>query len=172
MIRLVIYYIQKNHVRWKKCICRVIIERMDSEKRKFYRHPIKVPIQLTEEASESITNSRAEDLSQGGLSFFWPHSIAGDTLLLLTIPVEKQLFKMHARVAYSQKDDTSDLFKIGVCFEDPTSAFRAKLAEEILQIRQYQEKMSILRGKTLSEEDAAKLWIERNAKEFSKLIGN
>lgn len=145
---------------------------MNSEKRKFYRHPIKIPIQLTEQSQTDSVNSQAEDLSQGGLSFFWPHSFEKGALLSLSIPIEKQLFKMHARVAYSQKDNSSGLFKTGVCFEDAASAFRAKLAEEILQIRHYQEKMSLLRGQSLSEEDAAKLWIERNAEDFAKLMGS
>ena len=61
--------------------------------------------------------------------------------------------------------------KTGVCFEDSVSSFRAKLAEEIIQIRQYREKMSLLRGHPLSEEEAAKTWIARNAENFAKVMG-
>lgn len=145
---------------------------MENEKRKFFRHPIKVPIQLTRVENGAATPSRAEDLSQGGLAFFWPESIPEGTLLKLSIPVEKQLFKMNAHVTHSQKDTGTGLFKTGVCFEDSVSAFRAKLAEEILQIRQYREKMSLLRGQQLTEEEAAKLWIDRNAEDFAKIMGS
>ena len=145
---------------------------MKSEKREFYRHPIKVPIQLTRVVNNTAENARAEDLSQGGLAFFWPEPISEGTHLLLSIPVEKQLFKMNAHVTHSQKDTDTGLFKIGVCFEDSVSSFRAKLAEEILQIRQYREKMSLLRGRPFSEEDAAKVWIDRNAENFAKVMSS
>ncbi len=143
---------------------------MENEKRQFFRHPIKVPIQLTRVENKTSVLSHAEDLSQGGLAFLWPESILAGTHLELSIPVEKQLFKMNAHVTHSQKDTDTGLFKIGVCFKDAVSAFRAKLAEEIIQIRQYREKMSLLRGHQLSEEDAAKLWIDRNAEDFAKIL--
>lgn len=144
---------------------------MENEKRKFFRHPIKVPIQLTRIEGSSAVKAHAEDLSQGGLSFFWPESFPEGTLLQLSIPVEKQLFKMNAHVTHSRKDTGTGLFKTGVCFEDSASAFRAKLAEEILQIRQYREKMSLLRGHPLSEEEAAAMWIDRHAENFAKVMG-
>jgi hypothetical protein len=143
---------------------------MKNEKRKFFRHPIKVPIQLTRIENGTVLNARVEDLSQGGLAFFWPEPIPERTHLQLSIPVEKQLFRMKALVMHSQKDANTDLFKIGVCFEDSVSSFRAKLAEEIIQIRQYREKISLLRGHTFSEEEAAKIWIDRNAEDFAKAM--
>ncbi len=145
---------------------------MENEKREFFRHPIKVPIQLTRVEDSSAENARAEDLSQGGLAFLWPELIPEGTHLQLSIPVEKQLFKMKAHVTHSQKDTDTGLFKTGVCFEDSVSSFRAKLAEEIIQIRQYREKMSLLRGRQLSEEEAAKIWIDRNAEDFAKTMGS
>ena len=144
---------------------------MENEKRKFFRHPIKVPIQLTRVENKLSVNSHAEDLSQGGLSFYWPEAIPAGTHLRLSIPVENQLFRMMAHVTHCEKDTATGLFKTGVCFEDSVSAFRAKLAEEIIQIRQYREKMSLLRGHQLSEEEAAKMWIDRNAENFAKVMG-
>ncbi|MBU9889533.1 MAG: PilZ domain-containing protein [Candidatus Omnitrophica bacterium] len=143
---------------------------MSTEKRQFYRHPIKVPIQLAKLREETASKTCSEDLSQGGLSFYWPQPLPEGSNLQISIPVEKQLFKMNARVTYCQKDNETGLFKTGVCFEDSASAFRAKLAEEIIEIRQYCEKMSLLRGKKFSEEESARLWVERNAENFSKLM--
>lgn len=148
----------------------VILSLMETELRKSYRHPIRVPIQLTT-VDETKATSQCEDLSQGGLSFYWPDSIPQGTLLRLSIPVEKQLYKMSAHVTYSQKDETTGLFKTGVCFEDSTHAFRTQLAEEILQIRAYREKMTLLRGNRLSEKEASDLWLSRHAENFTKLFG-
>jgi hypothetical protein len=145
---------------------------MENEQRKFFRHLIKVPIQLTRVENTTASNGRAEDLSQGGLAFFWPELIPEGPPLQLSIPVEKQLFKMNATVTHSRKDTDTGLFKTGVSFEDPVGAFRAKLSEEILQIRQYREKMSLLRGQPFSEEEAAKVWINRNAEDFAKALGS
>lgn len=145
---------------------------MENEKRKFFRHPIKVPIQLTRLENEVTVNARAEDLSQGGLAFFWPESIPEGAHLQLSIPIEKQLFKMRAIVTHSKKDVRTGLFKTGVNFEDPVSSFRAKLAEEIIQIRQYREKVSLLRGHPFSEEEAAQVWIDRNAENFAKILNS
>lgn len=143
---------------------------MENDNRKFYRHSIKVPIQLTN-IDETAVTSKTEDLCQGGLSFYWPQSIPQGTSLMLSIPVEKQLFKMSAHVTYSNRDETSGLFKTGICFEESTTnAFQTKLAQEILQIREYREKMSLLRGRPFSEEEAAELWVSRNADIFSKLL--
>ncbi|OGX14474.1 MAG: hypothetical protein A2351_00325 [Omnitrophica bacterium RIFOXYB12_FULL_50_7] len=144
---------------------------MENEKRKFFRHPIKVPIQLTRVEKNTSSNGYAENLSQGGLAFFWPEHIPEGTHLQLSIPIEKQLFKMNALVTHAQKDVDTGLFKTGVCFDDSVDSFRAKLAEEILQIRQYREKMSLLRGHPFSEEEAAKIWIDRNAENFAKVLG-
>ena len=143
---------------------------MENEKRKFFRHPIKVPVHLTRVENNFAVNARAEDLSQGGLAFFWSEHIPEGTQLHLSIPIEKQLFKMLARVTHCQKDADTGLFKTGVCFENAVSSFRAKLAEEIIQIRQYCEKMSLLRGQPFSEEEAAKVWIDRNAEDFAKAM--
>ncbi|OQA58172.1 MAG: PilZ domain protein [Candidatus Omnitrophica bacterium ADurb.Bin277] len=144
---------------------------MKNNKRQFYRHPIKVPIRLTRIEETVPLSSKSEDLSEGGLSFYWPDFIPAGTHLQLAIPVEKQLFEMNARVAYSIKDESMGLFRTGVCFKDSTSAFRAKLAEEIIEIRDYREKMELLRGQKISEEDAAIQWIGRHAEAFAKLFG-
>jgi c-di-GMP-binding flagellar brake protein YcgR len=145
---------------------------MKNENRKFFRHPIKVPIQLTLVENGPAVNARAEDLSQGGLAFFWPEPLPEGMRLQLSLPVEKQLFKMKTRVTHLQKEANTALFKIGVCFEDAVSSFRAKLAEEIIQIREYREKMSLLRGHPLSEEEAAQIWIDHNAEDFAKAMGS
>lgn len=149
----------------------VILQPMENNKRKFYRHPIKVPIRLTQIKATVAAPSKSEDISEGGLSFYWPDALPEGAHLELAIPVEKHLFRMEAHVAYSKRDNAMGLYKTGVCFKDPTSAFRAKLAEEIIKIRAYREKMETLRGQAFSEEEAAARWISRNAEAFAKLFG-
>jgi c-di-GMP-binding flagellar brake protein YcgR len=143
---------------------------MENDQRKSYRHAIRVPIQLME-TDTATGDVLCEDLSQGGLSFYWPDAIPGGTHLELSVPVEKQFFKLSAEVRYSQKDEHTGLFKTGVCFSDATHAFHTKLSEEAVQIRQYREKMALLRGKWPSEKEASELWIARQTGTQFKAAG-
>ena len=141
------------------------------EKRKFFRHPIHVPIQLSIEVASNKQkdwhSSEAVDLSLGGLSFFWKNKLPKGISLILSIPVNEKIFQnIHAKVTYSVEDKKSTRFRTGVRFMDIPSAFKAKLAEEALQILQYQKELSRELGETISEEEAATRWIKRFANQF------
>jgi hypothetical protein len=57
-----------------------------------------------------------------------------------------------------------------VAFLDAESAFRAKLAEEMIQITEYRERILKDEGREMSEEEAAQEWIAKYAKSFSYLF--
>jgi c-di-GMP-binding flagellar brake protein YcgR len=139
------------------------------EKRKYFRHPIQVPIKLRELAEQELPPSKfqSEDLNDHGLCFYSGQGLASGTALRLAIPVEEHIFEVSARVAYSRKDSKTGTFRTGVYFEDMDSAFRAKIAEEILKIQEYRKKLSRTLGYEVSEADAARKWIEQFAKHFS-----
>ena len=142
------------------------MSRSHSEKRRFYRHPIRVPIQLRLIEDEQVS-SKTANISLGGLCFFWKDKLEKGKLLSVSIPVNETLFEgIQAKVTYSRQDKVVDLFKTGVSFLDAPSAFKAKLAEEALQILQYQKELSRTQGVKISDEEAADLWIERFAKYF------
>ena len=147
------------------------VQPSSKDKRHYYRHPIRVPLQVEEISSEinKIQKAQCEDLSEKGLSFFWNHALSEGSLIHLMIPIEKQVFKVEGRVAYSRKIKMG-LFRIGVAFQNARSAFEAKLAEEILKIKEYRKNISINLGTEISEEDAAKKWIEKFAVHFSHLF--
>lgn len=139
------------------------------EKRKFFRHPIHVPIKVSIEnaSSKSSHSSEANDISLGGISFFCKDRIPKGVFLILSIPVNEKIFEnIHAKVAYCVEDKRSVGFRTGVEFTDPPSAFKAKLAEEALQILQYQKELTRQSGKDVSEEEAATRWIRRFANHF------
>ena len=142
---------------------------MQQEKRQFLRHPIQVPIQLQRTDKKEVVRNQTIDLSLGGLCFYWNRTLNEGDLVSLTIPVEDQLFHIKARVAYSRKDPKKGLFRIGLVFENLRSAFRARLAEELLKIMEYREKISRTLGREISEEEAAKKWIAKYAAHFPQL---
>ncbi len=138
------------------------------EKRHFFRHPVNVPIQLKMEKATDAYVSESKDISLGGLSFIWPSRLSKGALLTLSIPVKEKVFDVKARVSYSKGYKKSNQYRTGVAFINSPDAFKAKLAEEVLQIIEYQKTVSRELGYELSEEEAAKKWISRYADKFAK----
>ena len=140
------------------------------EKRKFYRHPVSVPIQYQTVSEKAPDKSSSVDVSEGGVCFMAGHYLPVGTKLSLRIPVGNQVFKVSGQVAYCASESGEPRFRTGVAFLDPASAFRAKLAEEMLQISEYQKKISLESGRDIGEEEAAREWIRKYAKDFSHLF--
>ena len=143
---------------------------MDKEKRKFYRHPINVPIRIHPH-DRSIIHSESLDISLGGLCFICDEKLRTHESISLTIPVKDRLFEINAKVVYARQDKSSGRFKVGICFSDTPNALKAKLAEESLEIIEYQKSMSKLLGRDVNEEEAAREWIKKYADKFPNFIG-
>ena len=140
------------------------------EHRRFYRHPIHCPIQVRESKENAIERFESVDISEGGLCFFCEHSLTPKTSIEVDIPIREKFFHIRARVVYSQEDTQTSLYKTGVTFEDTDSLFKAKLAEEILAIEKFREKLVRLEGREVTEEEAASQWISKYGKKFGDLF--
>jgi hypothetical protein len=136
------------------------------DQRYFFRHPIHMPIELHLAESGSETTSQTRDISLGGLKFLWPDKLSVGVPVDIDIPVRNKHFQVKARIAYSKQDKKIRGFQTGVTFVDFSSAFRAKLAEEILDIMEYRRKLSSETGSELTEEEAAERWIHEEAEKF------
>lgn len=142
----------------------------DKERRKYYRHPISAPIKLRGTSQEQDIQTETSEVSLGGLSFLWRNKLSRGSFVDLSIPIKDKLFEIKGRVTYSIGDEKSGKFRTGVLFIDSPSAFRAKLAEEALEIIRYRKEMSRELGKEMTEEEAAKRWIQNFAKNFPDFI--
>jgi hypothetical protein len=140
-----------------------------SDKRRFYRHPLAVPIEYHEKQYRPGRSS-AVDISEGGICFMAERFLAKGCSVNLKIPVGNQVFTIEGQVAYSNRLPSLNRFKTGVAFMNATQAFRAKLAEEMLQIQLYKEKLEQEKGEKLSDEEAARRWIDKYAKQFGELF--
>ena len=136
------------------------------EKRRFYRHPISVPLSLS--AAEETKEARSEslDVSLGGLSFLWPRKLPKGALVGVNIAVKDKLFEIKSKVAYTKEDSKTGKFRTGVSFTDYPSAFMARLAEEMLEILRYRKNLSRELGREIPEEEAASQWIRKYAARF------
>lgn len=140
------------------------------EKRKFFRHPITAPLKLELAREENPVFLETQDLSLGGLSFFWRRRLSKGSIVNISIPIKDKLFHVKTRVAYSKEDRKSGRFRTGVSFVDYPGAFRAKMAEEALEILEYRKKLSEEEARDITEEEASRRWILKFADHFPKMI--
>lgn len=139
------------------------------EKRRFYRHPIGVPITLSPVRQKKEIASRSLDVSLGGLSFYWPQRLSKGSLIDINIAVKDKRFEIKSKIAYTKEDPSTGQYRTGVCFADYPSAFMARLAEEMLEIIQYRKNLSQKLGREVSEDEAANEWIKKYAAKFPGL---
>ncbi len=132
----------------------------NQEKRKHLRHPIHAPIHFSLDREKGAKTIESRDLSLGGLSFLYAQRLSRGNVIQFGIPVKQQTFEVTGRVVYSKEDRKTGRFRTGISFVDASSTFTAKLAEEALEILEYQKKISKERGLSVSEEEAAGLWIQ------------
>ena len=137
------------------------------EKRAFLRHPISVPLDLRLE-NEPKASSRSQDISPAGLSFLWAQKLPAGRSIHITLPVKSKRFHLSATVVYSSPTSINGLYKTGARFDDVASAFQAKLAEEVLEILEFQKKLSRETGQAVPEEEAAERWVSLYARYFSR----
>ena len=130
------------------------------EKRKHLRHPIHAPIRFNLDREKGAKTIESTDLSLGGLSFLYVQRLSRGHVIRFGIPVKQKTYEVTGRVVYSKEDRKTGRFHTGISFVDPSSTFTAKLAEEALEILEYQKKISKERGLSVSEEEAAGLWIK------------
>lgn len=140
-----------------------------NDKRRFYRHPISVPITLNSSDKKNGGRSHSLDASLGGLSFVWPHRLSRGSLVDVNITVKDKLFEIKSKVAYAKPDGESGQYRTGVSFTDYPSAFMARLAEEMLEIMEYRKNLCQELGREISEEEAAADWIKKYADKFPEL---
>ena len=139
---------------------------LGKERRKYYRHPIQVPIKLSPTEGGAGTVTESCDLSLGGLNFIWPKKLTRGAVLDITIPVKEKLFQLRGKVMFSREDRKTARYSTGISFVDFPSAFKARLAEEVLQILEYRKSLSRESGEDVSEEEAASRWVRERASRF------
>lgn len=144
--------------------------RENVEKRRFFRHPLNVPVKFHELTTHFFDRTSSVDLSEGGICFLSNRFLSLGTYLSVSIPVSDQVFEIQGRVAYCNKVSIQESFRVGVAFQDTSNAFRAKLAEQMLKIKEFQREISNSSGEEISEEEAARKWIEKHAKHFAYLF--
>jgi len=147
------------------------------ERRFSARHFIELPIHYRKlspkEGSENLSTSLQErsqtkNLSDGGLLFLAPKSYRPGTQFELSFPVKGKAFFLKASVVHSSLDPATGFYETGVCFSNPSELFKIRMAEQLYQIDQFRKKLSEAKGYAVSEEEAAKKWIDEHSAQFAE----
>ncbi|MBK7860620.1 MAG: PilZ domain-containing protein [Archangiaceae bacterium] len=146
-----------------------VVEDRYAVQRRYVRHPIRVPLAVRTQGAANPLLSRAGDISEGGVSFGSPVALALGVTVDIEIPVHHSRFKLTGTVTSCTAlgDGT---FRVGLSFVEPGTAFKMKLAEQVLRIEELRETLSAQRGQAVTTREAAQVWVEQYAKSFGDLV--
>lgn len=134
---------------------------MNDNRRRFPRHPFAFPIHVAKKEEEFIV-THSTDVSMGGLCFYWNEPLEEGEEIDVSIPIEKNTYNMDSKVAYACPDrEQNGRYRIGVAFCSENRSFRESLAKEALDFLDFYQKLTLRKGRQISEEDAAREWFEK-----------
>ena len=139
-------------------------------RRKHQRYLIQTPLKYQDLRSLKSGSSSCCDISSGGISFLAHESLAKGASIQVTIPVNDQVFKRTGHVAYSNHMANVNRYRTGLEFEDEVAGFNTKLEEQQFKIKYYQDQLSQELKREISEEEAARRWVDKYMRQFSTLF--
>ena len=139
------------------------------ERRRYARHPIRVPTRVLPRGGVPEFQSRVANLSEGGLCFESPEPLPLETTVDISLPIADQRFTVVGTVVRSVSSETGDTHVIGVAFVHPAMSFRMKIAEQVLRIQELRRELSRELGREVPSEEAADRWVADYAKDFAEL---
>ena len=141
--------------------------------RKFIRHPVDVPIQVSnnwvEDEDDETLDQTITNVSLGGLAFVSPKPLEVLERVRVCIPILERDNTLIGNVAWCEKCDNGAEFEIGIEFEKSRDVFRLRMIEQICHIEHYRKEVLLSEGRELSTHEAAREWISKYAGDFPAL---
>jgi hypothetical protein len=137
------------------------------DRRRHIRHPIQVPLAIRPRGAAAAVCSTVGDLSAGGLSFSSPLPVDVGSRVEVELPVGERRFALVGAVARCEPTGETEGFRVGLAFVEPDMSFRMKLAEQVLRIEELRNELTRERGADVTEEEAARSWVEHCARQFA-----
>jgi c-di-GMP-binding flagellar brake protein YcgR len=139
------------------------------EKRRYIRHLLVNPLEFMVEEGDQYEKTETVNVSEGGLMFLAKTKVEAGAFIQIQMPLYDKVFKIKAKVVYTEKDEASGLMRVGVAFVSYADAFKVKLIEQIYLIEEYRVLRSLQIGKEMTLQEASKEWIKRYSERFEKL---
>ncbi len=138
-------------------------------RRRFVRHPIRVPLSVRPHGAAEPFLSRAGDLSEGGLSFASAVAFERGATIDVELPVHHSRFTLTGAVAACLALPDGS-FRVGLSFAETGLQFKMKLAEQVLRIEELRQTLSSERGAEVTSREAAQIWVDQYAATFADLV--
>ena len=139
--------------------------------RKFIRHPVDVPIQVTAEWVEDDIDDTMDqtitNVSLGGLAFVSHKPLKVLDRVQICIPFLESNNTLVGNVVWCER--SSHGYEIGVEFEKSRDVFRLRMIEQICHIEHYRKEILLQEGRELTTQEAASEWISKYADDFPAL---
>ena len=141
--------------------------------RKFIRHPVDVPIQVSnnwvEDEDDETLDQTITNVSLGGLAFVSPEPLEILDRVRVCIPILERDNTLIGNVVWCEKCDNGAEFEIGIEFEKSRDVFRLRMIEQVCHIEHYRKEVMLREGRELSPQEAAREWISKYAGDFPAL---
>ena len=141
--------------------------------RKFIRHPVDVPIQVSnsrvEDEDDETLDQTITNVSLGGLAFISPKPFDVLDRVRVCIPMLERDNTLIGNVVWCEKYDNGAEFEIGIEFEKSRDVFRLRMIEQVCHIEHYRKEVMLREGRELSVQEAAREWISKYAGDFPAL---
>ena len=139
--------------------------------RKYIRHPVDVPIQVTpdwvEDEHDETLDQTITNVSLGGLAFVSPKPLQVLDRVQVCIPFLERDNTLVGNVVWC--DRSGNGYEIGIEFEKSRDVFRLRMIEQICHIEHYRKEILLQEGRELTTQEAASEWIAKYASDFPAL---
>jgi len=135
-----------------------------SAQREYIRHPEDIPIDVYIQPEPVVRKISLVMEGVRGISFPTNVCLPEGLLIRVTIPMIQPSFSIVGRVMWCQKRD--DGFAVGLELVKERDAYRLRMIEQICHIEHYRRSAMAKEGRKLSNEEAAREWIGKYAKDF------
>lgn len=133
------------------------------------RYSTFIPIDVeVDESGLFLTKLSIANLSCGGLGFRSRRPIFNGTALTLTFGDSWPDYIIRGEVAWCRA--RGGQYEIGVCFGHASEAFKARMLAQLGQIERYRVNVRNNEGRELSQDEAAREWIELYAEPFAQAV--
>ncbi len=136
----------------------------EDERRRYYRHPVDVPIQIFPQTIHPINQVPLLDVGEGGLAFRTNVVFEPGSHLIVRIDSVEPVFEAVGVVCWNATRDGEH--EVGVQFLDDETCFRLRMVEQVCQIEKFRQRCLEDDGRDMDFEQAAREWIERYGADF------
>ena len=132
--------------------------------RQFIRHPSDISIEYSLGEVVAYEKEYLKNISHGGLCFSSKIRMKKGAVIHIKIPIRNPVFEVDGVVAWCRESD--QCYEIGISFCDEKTEFGVRMTEQVCYIEHYKKEVLQKEGRTISGEEAALEWIEKNAADF------